>query len=131
MSEHGKTMRTPLGRARGFGASRSGTSNFWIQRVTSVLSIPLVIAFVVIVVALVGRNYADTVQILGSPLVAIIMLLFNVVIIYHMWIGMQEIITDYVHDESKLLALMANTLFCLALGFAACFAVLKLAFGAV
>ena len=131
MSEHGKTMRTPLGRARGLGASRSGTSNFWIQRVTSVLSIPLVIAFVLIVLALIGRNYADTVQILGSPLVAITMLFFNVVIIYHMWIGMQEIITDYVHDDLKLLALMANTFFCLALGFAACFAVLKLAFGAV
>ena len=129
MSEHGRTMRTPLGRARGLGASRSGTSNFWIQRVTSVLSIPLVIAFFAVAFAAVGRDHAQAVQLLGLPLVAITMLLFSVVIIYHMWIGMQEIITDYVHDELKLLALMANTFFCLALGFASCFAVLKLALG--
>ena len=128
MSGPTKGFRTPLARVRGLGA-HSGTSTFWVQRITSVLAIPLTIAFVIVVLALVGEDYASTVQILGSPVVAITMLLFVIVAIYHMWIGMQEILTDYVHDELMLLALMGNTLFCLVLGFASCFAVLKLAFG--
>ena len=69
-------------------------------------------------------------QILGSPIVAIIMLLFIVNIVYHMWIGMQEIIVDYVHeDKFKLVTLLGNTFFCFAVAFASAFAILKLSFG--
>jgi succinate dehydrogenase membrane anchor subunit len=123
-------IRTPLGRARGLGAARSGTRLFWQQRLTSVAGIPLTIAFFVIVGSLLGRNHAAIVQILGSPLVAIVMLLFILNNIYHMWLGMQEIIEDYVNDEvRKFFALMANTFFCIAVGFAAVYAILKLSFG--
>ncbi len=123
------SYRTPFARARGRGRS-SGTRTFWIQRVTSVLAIPLTIAFLIVVLGAVGRDYATTVQFLSSPCVAITLLLFLAVGTYHMWIGMQEIITDYIHHHAvMLLALMGNTLFCLVIGFAACFAVLKLAFG--
>lgn len=128
MSAPARSYRTPFARARGRGRS-SGTQTFWVQRITSVLAIPLTIAFVIVVLGLVGEDYASTVQILGSAPVAVTLLLFVIVGIYHMWIGMQEIITDYVHDELMLLALMGNTLFCLVLGFASCFAVFKLAFG--
>ena len=129
MSAPNRSYRTPFARARGLGRS-SGTQTFWVQRITSVLAIPLTVAFVIVVLALVGEDYASTVQILGSAPVAITLLLFAIVGIYHMWIGMQEIITDYVHERSTMfLALMGNTLFCLVLGFSSCFAVLKLAFG--
>src|SRR4030095_4779030 len=71
-----KTMRTPLGRVRGLGSAKAGTEDFWRQRLTAMANIPLVIAGVVIVVSLVGRNHAAAAQILGSPLIAILMLLF-------------------------------------------------------
>ena len=123
-------LRTPLGRARGFGSARTGTRDFWHQRVTSVAAIPLTIAAIVIVISLLGRSHAAVVQILGSPLVAITMLLFIINTAYHMWIGLQEIIIDYVHeDKLKLMALMANTFFVIALTFASAFAILKLSFG--
>jgi len=126
----GPQMRTPMRRVRGLGAAHSGTKHFWHQRVTSVAGIPLTIALVVIVVALLGRNHAAVVQILGSPIVAIVMLLFIINTVYHMWIGMQEIIIDYVHeDKLKLASLMANTFFCFAVAFASAFAILKLSFG--
>jgi succinate dehydrogenase / fumarate reductase membrane anchor subunit len=123
-------IRTPLARVRGLGASRSGTEDFWHIRVTSVALVPLTIAFVVILIALMGRNHAAVVQILGSPLIAIVMLLFVVTSPYHMWLGMQEIIVDYVHDELwKFAALMANTFFCVAAAFACVYALFKLSFG--
>ena len=126
----GTQMRTPMRRVRGLGAAHTGTQNFWHQRVTSVAGIPLCIALLIIVVALLGRSHAAVVQILGSPIVAIIMLLFIINTVYHMWIGMQEIIVDYVHeDKLKLATLLANTFFSFAVGFACAFAILKLSFG--
>lgn len=123
-------MRTAARRVRGLGAARSGTTHFWHQRVTSVAGVFLTIALIVIVIALLGRSHAAVVQILGSPLVAIIMLLFILNSVYHMWIGMQEIILDYLHDDKfKFLSLLANTFFCVAVGLASAFAILKLSFG--
>ena len=79
---------------------------------------------------LLGRNHAAVVQILGSPLVAILMLLFVVTSVYHMRLGMQEIIVDYIHDELwKIVAVMANTFFCVVAGLACIYALLKLSFG--
>ena len=121
---------TPMRQVRGLGAARSGTGHFWYQRVTSVAAIPLTIALVLIVFALMGRSHAAVVQILGSPIVAVIMLLFILNSAYHMWIGMQEIILDYVHEDTlKFLSLMANTFFTFAVALACAFAILKLAFG--
>jgi len=125
-----KHIRTPLARVRGRGAARSGTGHFWHQRLTAVANIPLTIAAVVIIILLLGRNQAAVAQILGSPLVAIIMLLFIASITSHMRIGMQAIIEDYVHDEvAKLVLLMANTFFTIAVALAAAYGLLKLSFG--
>ncbi len=122
-------MSTPLARVRGLGAARSGTEHFWRQRVTAIANVPLVIAFVFIVVALLGRNHAAVVQILGSPLVAVILLLFILSITTHMRIGMQVIIEDYVHDEgTKLVLLISNTFFAIAVGLTCAFALLMLSF---
>jgi len=123
-------FRTPLRGVHGLGAGHSGTGHFWHQRVTSVALLSLTAIFVVIVVALLGRNHAAVVQILGSPLVAILMLLFIGTSIYHMWLGMQEIIVDYIHhDLLKLYLLMSNTFFCIVVGVTCGFAILKLSFG--
>jgi succinate dehydrogenase / fumarate reductase membrane anchor subunit len=130
IGERPNEMRTPMCRVRGLGAAHAGTKDFWHQRVTAVAGIPLTIAAVVIVIALLGRSHAAVVQILGSPIVAIIMLLFIINTAYHMWIGMQEIILDYIHgDKLKLATLMANTFFCFAVALASSFAILKLSFG--
>ena len=123
-------IRTPMGRVRGLGSARSGTTHFWQERLTSVAGIPLTIAFIAIVASVLGRNHAAVVQILGSPLVAIPLLLFVFNSAYHMWLGMQVIIEDYVHDDlRKLACLMSNTFFCAATSLASVYAILKLSFG--
>jgi succinate dehydrogenase / fumarate reductase, membrane anchor subunit len=126
MTEH----RTPLARVRGLGSAKSGTEHFWRQRLTAVANVPLTIAFVLIVFALLGRNHAAAQQILGTPLVAIVMLLFIGSITYHMRLGMQVIIEDYVHEETAKLALiMLNTFFAVAVALASAYAIFKLSFG--
>jgi succinate dehydrogenase / fumarate reductase membrane anchor subunit len=123
-------IRTPLARVRGFGTAKSGTAHFWHQRVTAIANIPLTIAAVIILITLLGRNQAAVAQILGSPVIAIIMLLFIGSITIHMRIGMAVIIEDYVHDDSaKLALLMANTFFTIVVGLAAVYGILKLSFG--
>jgi succinate dehydrogenase / fumarate reductase membrane anchor subunit len=124
------SIRTPLARVRHLGSAKSGTGHFWHQRLTSVALVPLTVAVVLIVIALLGRNHAAVVQILGSTFVAITMILFIVTSVYHMWLGMQVIVEDYVHDDvPKLVILMANTFFSFAIGLAGVFAILKLSFG--
>jgi succinate dehydrogenase / fumarate reductase membrane anchor subunit len=123
-------MRTPLGRVLGRGAAKSGTEHFWHQRLTAVANVPLTIAAIAILITLVGRNQAAVAQILGSPTVAIIMLLFVVSITIHMRLGMAVIIEDYVHDDSaKLTLLIANTFFSIAVGLGSVYGILKLSFG--
>lgn len=123
-------MRTPLGHVRGLGSARSGTGHFWLQRVTAVANVILGVAFAVIVLALVGKPYSAAMALLSHPIVALLMLLFVVSGLIHMRLGMQTIIEDYVHGEGmKVLAVMANTFFTVAVGAASVFAILKIAFG--
>ena len=70
------SMRTPLGRVRNLGASHSGTSDFWRQRLTAVGMTLLIIPVIVIVLMLIGSNQAGAKLILGSLPVAIILVLF-------------------------------------------------------
>jgi succinate dehydrogenase / fumarate reductase membrane anchor subunit len=130
MSAPNHNMRTPLARVRGLGSAKSGTEHFWKQRLTAVANVPLTIAGIVIVISLLGRNHAAAAQIVGQPVIAIILLLFVFSIVTHMRIGMQVVLEDYIHEEKMKLALvMLNTFFCVAVGLAAAFAILKLSFG--
>jgi succinate dehydrogenase / fumarate reductase, membrane anchor subunit len=129
MSTFSRDMRTPMARVRGLGSARSGTTHFWYQRLTSVAGIGLTIAFIVIALMAIG-SHAAAVQLLRSPLVVILLLLFVVNTVYHMWLGMQVIVEDYVHHEgAKVALIMSNTFFCFAVGLICVFALLKLSLG--
>ena len=124
------SMRTPLGRVRALGASHSGTGDFWYQRVTAVAMTLLIVPVVVVVLMMLGRNQAGAAQILGSPVVAIVMLLFIIASAWHMKIGMQVVIEDYVHSERlKLSAIMANNFFSFSVALASIYAILKMSSG--
>ena len=125
-----KSMRTPLARVRSLGASHSGTGDFWRQRVTAVAMTLLIVPVIVVVMMLLGRNQAGAAQILGSAPIAIIMLLFIIASAWHMKIGMQVVVEDYVHNEKlKLAIIMANNFFSIAVALASVYAILKLSSG--
>jgi succinate dehydrogenase / fumarate reductase membrane anchor subunit len=123
-------MRTPLGRVRGLGSARSGTRDFWVQRLTAIASVPLVLALVILVIALAGRSHASVIATLSQPAIGILLLAAVISVIIHMRIGMQVIIEDYVQGEGmKVTLLMTNTLFSCAVGLVATFAILRICFG--
>ena len=127
MSPRPSSMRTPLGRVLGYGSARSGTEHFIRQRLTAIANVPLTIGAVLIVISLIRHNQAGVAQILGSTLVAIVMVLFIISTFYHMKIGMQVIIEDYVHDEgAKYALLILNAFFTIVVGFSSIYAILKL-----
>ena len=129
-SNSSSSMRTPLGRVRNHGSSHSGTSDFWRQRLTAVAMLLLMIPVIFVVMSVMGRNQAGAAQILGSPLVAIVMLLFIVASVVHMRIGIQIVIEDYVHDEKlKLLAVIGNNFFSVVVALASAYAIFKLSSG--
>jgi succinate dehydrogenase / fumarate reductase, membrane anchor subunit len=129
-SDSSMSMRTPLARVRNLGASHSGTSDFWRQRLTAVAMVLLMVPVIVIVMVLRTSNQAGAVQVLSSPLVAIIMLLFIIASCWHMKIGMQVVIEDYIHGEKvKLASIMANNFFCIAVALASIYAILKMSSG--
>ena len=125
-----RSMRTPLGRVRNLGAAHSGTSDFWRQRITAVAMTLLMIPVLVIIMMLLGRNQAGAAQILGSLPIAVILLLFIAASAWHMKIGMQVVIEDYVHNEKlKLISIMLNNFFSIAVALASTYAILKLSSG--
>ena len=129
MAQQPSYMRTPLAKVRGLGSARSGTVHFWRQRLTGVLLVPLTFAFVFVLLAVVRQDYNVVRQIVGNPFVSILLLLFVLSSIYHMRIGMQVILEDYLHVEGvKIGALLANDIFCVLVGVACVYAVLKVGF---
>lgn len=123
-------MRTPLSQVRGLGSAKEGTDHFWKQRLTGIANIPLTIFFVFLVVSMVGADHSTAASLIASPLVSIILLMMIVAGLYHMRLGMQTIIEDYVNAEGmKIVLIIANTFFSFAVGAACIFAVLKISFG--
>ena len=124
-------MRTPLGKVRGLGSAKEGTDHFWRQRLTAVSNLFLIGFFICFLVRYNGAPYDVVRAALSSPLVAVLMGLTVVSALFHMRLGMQVIIEDYVRSEGRKIALLVlNTFFAVVVGAACCFAVLKLSFGA-
>lgn len=124
------SMRTPLGKVRGLGSARDGTHHWWMQRVTAIANLPLIVFLVIFVLSHLGARRADVLTSLANPFVAILLALTMISVLWHMRLGLQVVIEDYVHGHAtKLGALLANTFFTAALGVAALYAILKMSFG--
>jgi len=101
-----RNMKTPLHRVRGLGSAHSGTGHFWHERVTSVALIPLTLWFAWAMLGLINASPVAAIGFLAHPWNALLMMGFIVVTLYHVKLGMQVIIDDYVHTPGAKIALL-------------------------
>tara|TARA_B100000586_G_scaffold263038_1_gene231971 strand:- start:1569 stop:1964 length:396 start_codon:yes stop_codon:yes gene_type:complete len=125
-----RSLRTPLAKARGLGSAKDGTHHFWVQRLTAVALIPLTVWFALSLASLATAGQAEVVTWMKSPLSATLMLSFIMAGFWHMKLGLQVVIEDYVHTEAtKITCLILNNLIAIFLALAAFLSVLKMLLG--
>jgi succinate dehydrogenase / fumarate reductase membrane anchor subunit len=122
-----QSIRTPLGKVRGHGAAGSGTGHFIGQRVSAIL-LALLAPYLVISAALgLGPGYDGAVYWASTPWVAPVLLLFILAGLYHMQIGMQVVIEDYLaKPATRATASVLNVLLAIVLAVVAAFALFSL-----
>ncbi len=119
-----------LGKVRGLGSAKSGTEHFWMQRVTAIANLPLVIFLIYFILAHLGAPRAAVVASIKNPFCAVTLSLAMVSILWHMRLGLQVVIEDYVHSEGrKLAALLIINFTTFILGALALYAILEMSFG--
>ena len=125
------SMETPIAQVRGLGAAGEGAHHWWLERLTSVATLLLFVWLIVSLLRLPTLDHVGVTEWLRTPLAAVPMLLLIVATFWHLKLGLQVVIEDYVHDEgNKFFAIIILNFAAVAGAAFALFAVLKIAFGA-
>lgn len=123
-------MKAPLAKVRGLGSAKNGTHHWWVHRLTALANIPLVIFVVVSLVGNASHGHAEWTAWLQQPLAAVLMVLFVANICYHLRLGLQIVIEDYIHTKSnKVAAMIAVSFSTILMAGLGIFSILKVAFG--
>jgi succinate dehydrogenase / fumarate reductase membrane anchor subunit len=123
-------MRTPLSSVRGRGSAKFGTEDYWVQRLTAAVLVPLGLFFILFLIRNVGAPLAVVKANIANPICAILLVATILAGVAHMRVGMQVIIEDYVHDQPwSVLAIVLNWLFAALIVIGSIWAVAKLSFG--
>ena len=112
---------TELGRVRGLGAAHAGTHHWWRQRLTAWRMLSLA--------RLPGYDWALVHDWLRSAWVAVPVALLVASVVYHFRLGLQVVIEDYSHAESRVVLTVLLNLYVAAIAGIAIFAVLRIALG--
>lgn len=121
---------TSIGRARGLGSAQEGAHHWWQQRLTAGSNLVLMLWLVVSLVRLPDLGYATVRAWLSSPIAAVPMILLVITVFHHFRLGLQVVIEDYQHNESRIVLMVLLNFFAVAAGVFAIFSILKIAFTA-
>ena len=120
---------TPIGRVRGLGSAGTGAHHWWLERLTSVSTLVLIVWLLASLLSLPDLSHETVTEWLAAPLAAVPMLLLIVSAFWHSRLGIQVVIDDYQTEGARVAMTVLNSFFHIALGATAFFAVLKIAFG--
>ena len=122
-------LRSPLARARGLGSAKEGLHHWWMQRITAVALIPLVVWFAISLVMLSGADYAVVRAWIGAPLVMLLLTLTIVVGLHHGQLGLQVVWEDYTEGALRLVLIVFTKFVAVLFGLGAIVAILRIGFG--
>lgn len=119
--------QTPLARARGLGSAKTGSRHWWLQRVSALALAPLTIWFVVSFTVLIHNNYQAYSQWIASSFNDVLMIMLVIALFYHMSLGLQVVIEDYLHNSRiKLVSIVAIQFGCFVFEITGVVSILKI-----
>ena len=119
---------TSLGRVRGLGSAKEGAHHWLHHRMTAGSNFLLMTWFMVSMLRLPAYDYGTVRTWLSSGWVALPMALLILSVFTHFRMGLQTVIEDYQHDESRIVMLVLRNVWTYGLGAVAIFSILKVAF---
>jgi succinate dehydrogenase / fumarate reductase membrane anchor subunit len=124
------SMENPLARAHGSGSAQEGTHHWWMQRLSSVLLIPLAAWLIYAGISLAAAGYPAAMEFISQPVNSGIAILTAWTIFYHAKLGLQVVVEDYVHTPWLEITLhLLIKLFALLGALVSTLAVLRITFG--
>ena len=90
--------KTPVGAHYGLG-------DWLLQRLTAVVMLAYTVVFGACVLLCAPASYADWKRMFSVGFVRLGTMLFFIALLYHAWVGMRDILMDYVHATGMRLAL--------------------------
>ena len=126
-----KSMMTPAKRTNRLGSAKSGTRHFIAQRVSAV-ALAIALPLFVLALAFSGAPDPDAARaFFGSAWGALLTLITLTAALYHMRLGLQVVVEDYIHGAGlKFTLLIGNTLIAYGLWLAGVYALFRLALAA-
>jgi succinate dehydrogenase / fumarate reductase membrane anchor subunit len=118
---------TGIGRVRGLGSAKTGVHHWWMQRVTAASNLLLGVWLVVSLLRLPLYDYRALMLWLSSPWASVPLMLAIISIFYHLRLGLQVLVEDYLHDYSRFGAIVLLNFYAIGGGALALFSVLKIA----
>jgi succinate dehydrogenase / fumarate reductase membrane anchor subunit len=121
-------LQTPLKRVRGLGSAKSGAHHFIAQRLTAIALVPLALWAIFLALSLVHADHAQARALLHHTFAAVGLAAFVVAAFWHMQLGLQVVIEDYVHAKGlEMAAQIAVKFFCIAGALTGVFAIMRIA----
>ena len=122
-----EVMRSQLGRARGLGTAKSGAAHWWAQRLTAVALVPLTLWFICAALRLVGASHDELLAWIAGPVPVVLLIALVLASFYHLSLGLQVVIEDYITTEpARLITLVLTKGIIILLGITCLVSILKL-----
>jgi len=124
------SLRTPLRRVLGAGSAKEGVHHWWLQRLTSVALVPLMVWFAVSLLSLPSFDHATVAAWMHGTMTALLLILLVLIATWHSQLGVRVVVEDYVPAAgARTVTLTLLTFLHALLAVAGVFAILKVAFG--